>query len=269
VQTPRVLALSDMHLGRSKSHLTTPEQLAPLLDGFDSLMLVGDIIDHWYVEPQQIEDLQARLRAVCDKCGVREMVYCRGNHDAHAPEACEFALRYGILYLHGHAMFDRLKGHGSVEERIRSLNHRKYGAHRTASRNDRVWWKMIERAYGRFPQSVLTPLAWNWYARRRVVKLAGEMGAGEPVRAVVLGHTHCPGFRRVRDLLVFNLGGWMHNTKAFGFVHDGDQARLVRIETRHHELRWGPPRHAVDLTDGRELLPRQRLHHKLAAWFAR
>src|SRR5438045_4047456 len=42
------LALSDLHLGRVITHAKSPEVIAPLVEGFERVLLLGDIVDHWY-----------------------------------------------------------------------------------------------------------------------------------------------------------------------------------------------------------------------------
>ena len=43
--------------------------------------------------------------------------------------------------------------------------------------------------------------------------------------------------------ILFNLGGWMKNTRACAFIREGQRIQLVHIENRHHELRWGKVLH--------------------------
>ena len=47
------------------------------------------------------------------------------------------------------------------------------------------------------------------------------------------------GTMHVGGLPVFNLGGWMKNTRACGFMREGPQARLVQIENRRGSIYWG------------------------------
>jgi metallophosphoesterase superfamily enzyme len=105
----RTLALSDLHLGRVTTYARAPEALEPLVAGFPRVLLLGDIIDHWYTHPQQAKELEERLFAVCRAAGVKKIIYFRGNHDA-CTDGEEFALLNGVLYLHGHAVYHRLKG---------------------------------------------------------------------------------------------------------------------------------------------------------------
>ena len=58
----RTLALSDLHLGRSSSRILRPESLAALVAGFDRVLLLGDVVDEWYVTRAQAHDLAARVR---------------------------------------------------------------------------------------------------------------------------------------------------------------------------------------------------------------
>src|SRR5690349_3038746 len=96
----RTLALSDLHLGRMTTYAHAPEVIAPLVEGFDRVLLLGDIIDHWYTHPQQARQLEQRIRQTCKAAGVKEVIYFRGNHDACISGGEEYALIDGLLYLH-------------------------------------------------------------------------------------------------------------------------------------------------------------------------
>jgi len=244
----RTVALSDLHLGRKGSLIQRPEQLLPLMEGQERVLLLGDILDHWYLTQHQIEDLEGRMREICRRGGARQVVWVRGNHDAATEEGEEYALLHGVLYLHGHALYHKLKGNGSLAERIGDLNKRKFHK-RISSRLNKKHWSLVDAAYRRIPQALARPLLWHWGTRRKVRKLAGEAAeAGdEKVRAVVFGHSHCPGVNRAGDLLVFNLGGWMRNTRACGFLKRGSACRLVQIANKHHEPRWGETLHETQV----------------------
>jgi UDP-2,3-diacylglucosamine pyrophosphatase LpxH len=232
------LALSDLHFGRPSSLAREPEALEPLLQGFERVLLLGDIIDHWYVSSQQAHSLQQRIQAVCRKAGVKQLVPFRGNHDA-CGEGEEFALFDGVLYLHGHAVYHRLRGKGAAHARIQALNQKKFGPSRAASRAGRPFWKAVERLYTSIPMALWLPAAWPWPVTRRIRRLVGEVAPPDGIHAVVLGHSHRPGTRRLKDLRLFNLGGWLKNTRACAFVHIGPQMQLIQIENRHGFPAWG------------------------------
>jgi UDP-2,3-diacylglucosamine pyrophosphatase LpxH len=81
------LALSDLHLGRVITHARAPEIIAPLVEGFDRVLLLGDIVDHWYTSASEARNYETRIRKVCAAAGVKQVVYFRGNHDACMEEA--------------------------------------------------------------------------------------------------------------------------------------------------------------------------------------
>jgi predicted phosphodiesterase len=235
----RSLALSDLHLGRTSSRLRRPEALLPILHGFDRILLLGDVIDDWYVTHAQEQELSGRLREVCRKAGARQVVWFRGNHDANRPDGEEYALLDGVLYLHGHAVYNPLNGHGTLKERIRALNADRFGPERKASRLNKRTWEFVEYAYKRFPHVLLVPILWRSSVQRRMKALAEELRHEGPVHAMVLGHSHSPGARHLKGLHVFNLGGWMSNTRPYGFIFENGWGRLTRIETHGGEPSWG------------------------------
>ena len=235
----RTLALSDLHLGRVTACAQSPESLAPLVQGFNRVLLLGDCIDHWYTPPGQAQELEARLLAVCRAGGAKKVIYFRGNHDACAIDGEEFALLGGILYLHGHAVYHRLKGAGGAAARIHALNMGKFGPRRASSRAGRRVWTVVDRVYGSIPMALLNPLAWPWPVVRRIKALVREVAPPRGVRGVVLGHSHRPGVRQAGELTLFNLGGWIENTRACAFVRENDQVKLVQIENRGRRFRFG------------------------------
>jgi len=243
----RTLALSDLHLGRVTSYAHAPEVLAPLVQGCARVLLLGDIIDHWYTDPQQAKELEARVLAVCRAGGAKKVIYFLGNHDACAEDGEEFALLGGILYLHGHALYHRLKGPGPAAARIQALNTRKFGPRRSASRAGRHVWTVVDHVYGSIPMALLNPVAWPWPVVRRIEALVREVAPHGGVRGVVLGHSHRPGVRQAGDLALFNLGGWIKNTRACAFLREGSHVKLIHIENRGHHLRFGQVLHERDL----------------------
>lgn len=239
-----MLVLSDLHLGRVTTYAHAPEVIAPLVEGCDRVLLLGDIIDHWYTNPEQARELEQRILETCKKQGVKKTTFLRGNHDACISDAEEFLVIDGVLYLHGHAVYHRLNGKGCPKERIQKLNEKKFGAHRSATRNGRHIWTVIDRVYGKIPMALMSPIAWPWPVMRRIRSLADEVSPEHgAINGVVLGHSHRPGVRNFDGLTLFNLGGWMKNTRAYGFVRDGETARLIHIENRSHQLRWGDVLH--------------------------
>ncbi|MCY3023087.1 MAG: metallophosphoesterase family protein [Planctomycetota bacterium] len=243
----RTLVLSDLHLGRVTTHAHAPELIAPLVKGFDRVLLLGDIIDHWYTHPQEARELEERLLRVCRAGGAKKVIYFRGNHDACTADGEEFLLQGGMLYLHGHAVYHRLRGAGSAQARIEALNTRKFGSRRAASRAGRRVWKVVDRVYGSIPMALLNPIAWPWPVVRRIKALVKEVAPQGAVRGVVLGHSHRPGVRHVGDLTLFNLGGWMRNTRACAFIREDNHVKLVYIENRSRHPRFGHILYQMDL----------------------
>lgn len=243
----RTLALSDLHLGRVTTYAHAPEVIAPLVEGFDRVLLLGDIIDHWYTHKEQALELEERIRDVCKAGGVKEVLYFRGNHDACIAEGEEFAHFDGVLYLHGHAVYHKLQGEGCAATRIRALNDKKFGTRRTASRIGRPVWTLVDRVYGSIPMAILSPIAWPWPVMNRIKALVDEVAPEGGVRGVVLGHSHRPGVKKFGALTLFNLGGWMKNTRACGCVRESSHFKLIHIENRSSQLRWGRVLHHANL----------------------
>ena len=123
------------------------------------------------------------------------------------------------------------------------MNARKYGRRLTASRLDKHLWTVIDRVYGRIPMAMISPIAWPLPVLWRIRTLISELAPGGGIRGVVLGHSHRPGVRHFDGLTLFNLGGWMKNTRACAFIREGQRIQLVHIENRQRHLRWGKALH--------------------------
>ena len=244
---PDTLALSDLHLGRIITHASGPEVIAPLVEGFERVLLLGDIVDHWYTSAAQAKEYEDSIHRICKKAGVKEVIYFRGNHDACQEDGEEFALLDGVLYLHGHAVYHKLKGEGEAAARIQELNAKKFGPARTESRANHAGWEFVEHVYGKIPMHLLIPFKFPWHVRKRIKALAGEVAPPGAVRAVVLGHSHRPGVRHFKGMTLFNLGGWIKNTRAFGFVRRGKHTQMIRIDTRAKRMCWGKVLHECEL----------------------
>jgi hypothetical protein len=95
--------------------------------------------------------------------------------------------------------------------------------------------------------ALLNPVAWPFPVVRRIEALVREVAPKGAVRGVVLGHSHRPGVLHAGDLTLFNLGGWMKNTRACAFIREDDHVKLVHIENRGRHLRLGQVLHEMDL----------------------
>jgi len=236
----RTLALSDLHLGRVTTCAQAPETLRPLVEGFDCVLLLGDIIDHWYTDKEQLKDLEHRLFNVCKSAGVKKVLYFRGNHDAAHEEGEEFAIIGDVLFLHGHAVYNRLPEGNGHKARIKDFNSRHYGEKRIASRQNKAVWKLVDKMYGTIPMAMMMPFAWPWPVVRRIKSLVDEVSPHGNVRGVVLGHSHRPGVKRLtEDVTLFNLGGWIKNTRACAFIQESNHVKLVHVENRSKHLAYG------------------------------
>jgi UDP-2,3-diacylglucosamine pyrophosphatase LpxH len=240
----RTVVLSDLHLGRVSSFARTPETIEPLLEGADRVLFLGDCIDTWYSTPQQAEDWESRLRNICQKNGCKEVLFFRGNHDAWLKDAQEYAVIDGILYLHGQILRHPLSGEGTLNKQILVLNQKYFGPERIRSRQGKRLWRIIEHIYTRFPTVLIRPIAWWPPAIRRLKRFVTQLEANDDekkIRGVVLGHSHRFGVKKLgaNSPILFNLGGWLKNTRACAFVRDGQSVKLIQINNHQQPVRWG------------------------------
>lgn len=97
--------LSDLHLGDARTQLREPAQLAPLLEGVQTLVLNGDTCEmRRSFAPEQLDAWRAFLAA-----RVPQVVFITGNHDPDISHRDEYLAADGRVWVtHGDVCFDDL-----------------------------------------------------------------------------------------------------------------------------------------------------------------
>jgi predicted phosphodiesterase len=99
--------LSDLHFGEHASRVRQPEQLRPLLDGADRIVLNGDTVD---TRPSRDPSHTAACHASITRffqSGVGSATFLTGNHDADISQEHRLELAEGrVLVTHGDILFD-------------------------------------------------------------------------------------------------------------------------------------------------------------------
>ena len=97
--------ISDLHLGHERCEAPAVADLAPLLQGADILVVVGDLAETRRCDWQK-RGMAAReeLRALCREHGVR-LVEISGNHDPDTPALLARFWGGRVIAMHGHALY--------------------------------------------------------------------------------------------------------------------------------------------------------------------
>ncbi|MGF1656562.1 MAG: metallophosphoesterase [Verrucomicrobiales bacterium] len=250
----RTLILSDLHLGHPGTRVTV-EQVAPLLDGLDRVVLAGDTVEdrsHWQSKAAADEAV-AGLRDLAFKKGV-ELVFLTGNHDPEISGEHEVLLEAGRVWvLHGDIFFpgatpwsaqgnemrammkqlweikENAQGSLSLED-VCQLTREVVLAHPIEPRNEpadlAAWFGHVVHALWP-PNRALWVLRSWWSAPGFAAEFAKLYRTAADV--IIFGHTHLSGCWTMDNRLVINLGA---------FVSPGPRPRAVLVEKGRVTV-WG------------------------------
>ena len=229
----RTAWVSDLHLGTRGSN--AKGFLEFLRDHeFETLYIVGDLIDTWQMRrgiywPQEHNDVIQKLLRKSRK-GTR-IVYIPGNHDDFVGEFCGF---YGDISIEKHARHTTADGrrilviHGheldTVVQNARWLAFAgDLGYQFLLSLNPLI--NFVRRRFG------LGYWSLSAYAKKRVKDAVNFVGEFEKavvryaeqyaVDAVLCGHIHTSGIRRIGSVTYYNCGDWVETSSALVENFDG------------------------------------------------
>ena len=250
----RIRVLSDLHLGHSGTLIDDVRQLAPLLEGAETVIFNGDTIEERCsaFRPRG-EEMQAELEELCGDLGVRP-VYLSGNHDPDTWERSWVDLCNGEVFVsHGHAIlkyispWSRRAGQtakiidglwedfaqsskNSIEERLELT---RQSCHATAVYQPQLGKSLISKALTvaeeAWPPSRPLSVLRTWI---NVPQDAREFADEYRPRArfFVMGHTHFPGIWRSGTLNIINTGAFFLMLNARIVEISGDQLTVHAIK---------------------------------------
>ena len=259
--------LSDLHYGDHASRLRHPEELAPLLEGVEHLVLNGDSVDtRPSAHPDHTARCRAELLAFCaDR--VARLTLVTGNHDPDLSNCHHLDLAGGeVFVVHGDILYPSLvpwsRDAPVVRKRLREELRRATPATR-GSLDGRA--AVFRRVSASLPQrhppgipawrALLSFLADTvWPPHRAALILhswlvlparASRLGARHrpAARFVVTGHTHYPGCWRTRQVpVVINTGSFTRPLGALAVDLQDGALRVRTIERRRTHYHPGEPR---------------------------
>lgn len=230
----RAAWVSDVHLGTRSSNAGA--FLEFLRDHeFETLYIVGDLIDMWQMRrgiywPQQHNDVIQKLLRKARK-GTR-IIYIPGNHDEFVGSFCGY---YGHIAIEKHALHMTAAGrrilviHGHELDTV--VQHARWlafagdvGYQFLLSLNPLI--NFVRRRFG------LGYWSLSAYAKKRVKDAVNFIGEFEKavvryaerygVDAVLCGHIHSAGIRRIGAVDYYNCGDWVETCSALVETLDGE-----------------------------------------------
>ncbi len=265
---------SDVHYGDRATAVRSLTQLAPLLEGVDTVVLNGDTID---TRPGPYPDRNLAHRAEFDafrRTATPQIVVLTGNHDPDLSTLHTLKLAGGRIFVtHGDILFDDIVPWGrdapQIRERIAqaramltpteqqsleaqlALYRKVCGGLKQRHQAERDPWKYLVS----FTLDVFWPLdrplrilrAWRQAPERAAALARTHRPAAE---YVILGHLHRPGVWRAKDgRVIINTGSFCRPLGAC--LVDITASRIVvrRIEARDGAFHPGRPLAEFALAD--------------------
>lgn len=245
---PRVLILSDLHLGGPES-LRYARGLLPLLEPGTTLVLNGDTAE--FHRPEYQEDAETEYRRLLALAEDRDVhvVTLAGNHDPFVSPLRTLELAGGaILVTHGDAFHPSVapwslggramratweRHMATLPPRERETNAAALAAAREAAISQWRFFGDGDHMSTVWRMAVHPGLAIEVIrAWRDFPRLAAAFGRrhSSAVRFVVTGHCHRAGVRTVGDLTVLNTGAYAFPGTPHAAILDGNRLSLWPIE---------------------------------------
>jgi predicted phosphodiesterase len=264
---------SDLHLGDRGCRVRTPEQLAPLFDGADALVLNGDSLD---TRPGPVHLPDAAVAAVNANTAAQRAGFLHflaqhappttvltGNHDPDISAQHTLDLANGRIFAtHGDVFFDDIVPWSRDVPLMRRLLAREFAALAPAERKQlehrlaafrRVCASVPQRHHSernpfRYTFGVLADIAWPTRtlavlrAWRQTPALAAEfLRTHRPhARFLLMGHTHRPGIVQTPGgLTIINTGSFCAPANPCAVDLTAEKLTLRRIVSQGGRFRFG------------------------------
>ena len=230
----RIVAISDIHLGRKSTKAREAEWLVPLFEGADLAVINGDGVDFGWMARDEAFELRDRLLAALKPVAGR-VLWVRGNHDLPV-EGPILHREEDVVFTHGHALFKVPKGMPTYQAAFDAV----YDSHLKRHSTHRHGGPIANLAERLAMQVIPLPLASRLaIGDPRAVDLDLLLeAAGEEVRDVVIGHLHITGSFQRDGFILHVTGAWTGNAQPSAFVLDGEfrGLRAVHRGPRGFEL---------------------------------
>ncbi len=251
----KILILSDLHLGsRASKAAANLDGIARVAAGFDRVILNGDTLDRCYGDPSGDERATRFIEDVRERCASRNgpPELLTGNHDPAISDAhWVYHEASATLIFHGDCVLDcthpTKKDDQAMMARLRARWDELGGRpedfstlHQNYRQVQRQFLPIINpykkpKTALQYAMSLIFPprrpfdiLHYWMKAPERALKLARAFK--QPLKAVVVGHTHKPGHWKIDGVDVYNTGSSMPLSGAFAFCIDNERVEHIRLE---------------------------------------
>ncbi|MGY8752957.1 MAG: metallophosphoesterase family protein [Phycisphaerales bacterium] len=250
----RTLILSDIHFCKRGSSVNSVEQLRPLWQGYDELILNGDTSElHCAQHTEKAEEAVAAIKAMTDEDDVQLTLIC-GNHDPTISDLeHKWYCNKQVLVFHGHAPIfggapwswrykHFAESHASQLQGTGDGFDEQLSAVRTAS---------IQSATGEFnehkpstfrlsllviPSIIKILKCWKRYPTY-VSKWANQFAP--TAKFIITGHTHHAGIWNREDKVIINTGCYGFPSHPRAVEIDGNKITVYKIYKRKHVYTLG------------------------------
>lgn len=238
--------ISDLHLGHERCEAPPVAELAPLLEGISTLVVLGDLAETRACDWQPA-GLAAReeLRTLCRERGV-QLVEVAGNHDPDVPALLVRLWGGRVIGMHGHALYKEGAPWSWEYLRNKPACMQLIAEHEQADTNLEQRLELARKMCQLTPpimrrEGIRNPLlrgfmhcfwppqrpmgiVWSWLTcGRRTEHFARQFFPRAEV--VIFGHMHRSGTWRYGKRQIFNTGAWFRH--ATPYVLDMRDTRVI------------------------------------------
>lgn len=251
--------LSDLHLGYASSRVQEPAQLAPLVEGTQTVIFNGDTVETRF--PRERARARETVKALRELCRAEHAraVFLTGNHDPDVTDTHHTELAGGtVLVTHGDILFHGLSPWSTEAPLLREAHERELAALgdpadlprrlEAMRRAALVLEPLGEKLLPRVKSGLWRTLAEHFWPPSRPLRiltgwaqtpfLANALAAryAPGARCVILGHTHFSGVWRVGGRLVVNTGGFVPLGRPLTAELEGNTLTVRKIVFAHGQF---------------------------------
>jgi len=246
----RILVLSDLHLCKKLSTIVKINELRPLWQGFDELILNGDTEETYsrrYASRSQAATRTLIKTAEDDGLRVRLL---NGNHDPMISDQHALSLQQDkLLIMHGHVVFpevapwtwyaQKIKTH-RIELLLESEDSFQAQLEATRKASDR---SAQSRATKNRPKLYEIPYRAIWcvakilqtWIRCPSITERWLTTYAPKTKIVVVGHTHRAGIWEINNRIIINTGCFAFPSHPRGVIIENNTVKVFRIRKKNNE----------------------------------
>ncbi|MCP3903502.1 MAG: hypothetical protein GY715_07675 [Planctomycetes bacterium] len=251
---PRLVIISDLHLGRPRGAAIGAEALRPIWRGATGLVVNGDTAEIHHPRHRVAAARETlRLADLCAADGI-DLTLLSGNHDPYLTDRRHLLLADGRVFVtHGDVLHPAVSPWSPAGRRVREANRLALAALGPAARDDLearlsasqfacfAEWADLEdlerdAAHSSFlgmfmrPWAVAKVLHYWHIVPRLSARFVEQHVPG--ARFAVFGHTHRPGVWHVKQRVIINTGSFGFPGRPYAVVLEEDALSIVAIKRR-------------------------------------